>query len=457
MFEEDSNRTSSIGDSGRRRWLYPLELSGRFKKNRRAVAYILFCIAALMPWLSIDGHPLIKFDPFEFKMFIFGKVFWPQELKLFFPFVLGVVLFIFTITATFGRIWCGWACPQTVFLHFFYGDIERLVEGKAAKRKKRDFGSISLDWIVRKIVKHLLFLLLSVGIGNLFLTYFLGPTEVLLAMQQSPSANPFAFKVMIFISLFFYANFAFAKEIMCTIACPYARFQSVLTDTRSMVISYDHVRGEPRSVKGSKDEEKNGDCVNCKKCVKVCPTGIDIRNGQQLECVGCALCIDACDSTMDQQNLERGLIRYASEKQIHYSQSKVVGSRFVIYSAITLICFIIFFTLLNTRSLLQINLTKVQSVPYIVEEDGEVRNMFTLRLRNKSYKSMSVTIEPNAASVRTNWSGSSITVPAGERRELTFLTWIPRDQFVSGHNETIFSITTDGIIEYIPVMSVGPK
>ncbi len=457
MFEEDSDRTSSIGKEGKRRWLYPLELPGFYKRNRRVVAYIFFALAAIIPWLNVGGHPVLQFDPFEFKMFIFGNVFWPQELKLFFPLILGTVMLVFTITATYGRIWCGWACPQTVFLHFFYGDIERWVEGKASVRKKRGAGNKNISWALRKIVKHSLYIILSLGIGNLFLTYFLGPQEVLSAIQSSPVENPFAFKVMAVITLLFYINFAFVKEIMCTIACPYARFQSVLTDHRSMMISYDYKRGEPRSAKASAKKDLNGDCVNCQYCVKVCPTGIDIREGQQLECVGCALCIDACNTTMDTQKTDRGLIRYTSEEQIHHEDEKILGPRFFIYASITALCFILFFSLLQSRSLLQVNVTKVNAVPYIVEDDGEVRNMFTLRLRNKSYNEMIVSIKPFAAGVRTNWKDSLIVIAAGERRELTFLTWIDKSNFHNGQNETLFSITADGVDDYMPVVSMGPQ
>src|SRR5579883_1795872 len=286
---------SSLGTDGHRRRVYPADVSGRFDRARKIVFILLIGLWAALPWIPVAGHPAVFLDVDERKFFLFGATFNAQDVWLSFFLLTGVGFGLVYMTAVAGRVWCGWACPQTVFLEGVYRRIERFVEGPREQRMRRDKGAWTAEKTARKLAKHALFALASFVIAHIFLSYFVSLPKTLVMIRHSPAEHPEAFAWAAAMTCLFYGNFAFFREQLCVVLFPYGRLQSVLLDDDSLVVGYDTRRGEPRgkaSVKG------NGDCVDCKRCYVVCPTGIDIRNGLQLDCVTCTACIDACDEIM---------------------------------------------------------------------------------------------------------------------------------------------------------------
>ena len=455
LLHDDKSRNQTIGDHGRRNWLYPAETKGVFKNYRRAVAYFLFIIYLGLPWVRFQGLPLLQFDVLDFKLIAFGQIFWPQELKIFFPLMMGTIILLIAVTATYGRIWCGWACPQTIFLQFFFGDIERMIEGKSFKRKKRDQAGFSSDWLWRKIVKHSLFFLFSAIIANTFIAYFWGMDNVLNAIQKSPTENTFAFSVMIIDCLVFYFIFSFFKEQACIVVCPYAKFQSVLMDTRSLTITYDETRGENRGRPSKKNPKSDlGDCVDCKQCVRVCPTGIDIRDGQQLECIGCALCIDACDQIMDAWKKPKGLIRYSSLEQLKDRAKTILKPRFYLYSTLCGILFAIFAFAVATRNDFMVNVTKNQGIPYTVK-NTMIKNEFKMRLRNKTNEVQRVKVLLQAG-YDFNLKGNTIALPPFGLVELPLVVNVPQIVFEKGKKEIHLQLKSKDDVQEFNATLIGP-
>ncbi|MCA9606186.1 MAG: cytochrome c oxidase accessory protein CcoG, partial [Myxococcales bacterium] len=286
---------SSLRKDGNRNFVHPADVKGRFVYARYVVFAILIGIWAALPWIPINGHPALFLDVQHRQFFLFGNTFNAQDAWLLFFIFSGVGLSIILVTAVVGRVWCGWACPQTVFLEGMFRRIERLVEGPRNVRIRRNDGPWSFDKIWRKVVKHALFVLSALFVSHVLLSFFVSMPSLLEMVQRSPAEHPTAFAWMLAVSFVLYGNFAWFREQFCMIICPYGRLQSVLTDRDSLVVGYDEGRGEPR---GKAKDPNTGDCVDCKRCVHVCPTGIDIRNGLQLDCIGCTACIDACDEVM---------------------------------------------------------------------------------------------------------------------------------------------------------------
>jgi cytochrome c oxidase accessory protein FixG len=306
----------TITAEGARVWLYPREIGGRFTRARRGAAWFLLAVYLGLPWIHWRGEPLMEVDWFGRKLSLAGNFFWAKDIPLFIPGFFALILLAILATARLGRIWCGWACPQTVFLHFLFAPLERLIEGKASERKKRDAGPADFRWLWRKALKHAVFLAVSWWIANTALAYFWGVDNMAWAIAHPSARNlPGLLMVLAFTGAFYYV-FAFFREQACIMVCPYARFQSVLFDERTSLIAYDEKRGEARGKGPKGDRAGLGDCTDCRQCVLVCPTGIDIRMGQQMECIGCARCIDACDRTMTAWKKPAGLIRYASLSEL---------------------------------------------------------------------------------------------------------------------------------------------
>ena len=305
--------------------------------NRRSIIYYLLIVIYLcLPWLKLNGHQLILLDIVEREFFIFGGHFYAHNIPLLFVILLTFILVIAFITAVWGRIWCGWACPQSVFIEGVFRKIEEWVEGHARQRMRLDQGRWSGEKLFKKSFKWLLFLFISLIISHSFLAYFVPVEELLKIVQISPRENMTLFWVMLAATGIVLFDFGWFREQFCIIACPYGRFQSVLMDEDSLLVAYDSSRGEPRKNPGL---EEHGDCINCYKCVHVCPTGIDIRRGAQLECIQCTRCIDACDAIMDHIKKPRGLIRYSTERRLKGEESKVFRPRTLVYGIILFLCF----------------------------------------------------------------------------------------------------------------------
>ncbi|MGF1484702.1 MAG: cytochrome c oxidase accessory protein CcoG [Opitutales bacterium] len=372
---------TTIAEDGSRNFLRPADVQGRFTWFRRVSAWVLIAVYVLLPWIPINGFPAVFLDVINRRFHLFGLTLVTQDLWLMFFLITGLGFSLFFITALFGRIWCGWACPQTVFLEHVYRRIERWFEGDATAQKRLDKRPWDAGKVLRRGGKHLVFLLLSAVIAHLFLAYFISIPQLWEWMLTSPTEHlkPFAFVMVATGALYF--NFSWFREQLCLIICPYGRLQSALIDDDSLIIGYDETRGEPR---GKPSIEGVGDCIACNRCVAVCPTGIDIRQGLQMECIGCANCIDACDAIMDKLGRERGLIRYDSFNGLAGKPRRVVRPRLFVYGLLMSLGVLAATLSFSTIRPAHLNVVRMSGATYVADFEQEtVRNSFNVRVINK--------------------------------------------------------------------------
>jgi cytochrome c oxidase accessory protein FixG len=382
----------SLGTDGRRRSPVPADVRGRFVSARRIVYGGLIVLWAALPWIPIGGHPAVFLDVDRRQFFLFGLTFNAQDAWLLFFALSGVGFGLVYATALLGRVWCGWACPQTVFLEAVFRPIERLVFGpRNAALRIREKGGFARAW--RVVATHAAFLASALVIAHVFLAYFVSLPQVFAMVRARPAAHPEAFGWMLVVTGAFYGNFAFFREQLCVVVCPYGRLQSILIDDDSLVVGYDRTRGEPRGKASSKDR---GACVDCARCVVVCPTGIDIRDGLQLDCVACTACIDACDEVMDKLGQDRGLVRYDSLRGLRGEARRILRPRIWAYTALMLVGAIVAAVAFRGREPFEANLVRLVGMPY-TRESGQLRNSFELHVVNKSPSPALVVVEPAPA------------------------------------------------------------
>jgi cytochrome c oxidase accessory protein FixG len=375
----DLDTVYTINPDGSRNFLHPADVHGRFQRYKGIVFTVLLVIYAAVPWIQVGGHPLVNISLPNRVAYLAGHTFTNQDFFLLFFLVSGLGFTLFVVTSLWGRIWCGYACPHTVFLEGVYRRIERWIEGPRDTRIRRNLGPLTADKAWRKTLKHGVFLGLAYLNAHIFVAYFVEPAELLRWMSGGPREHWTTFVwVMIWTGLLYF-NFAWFREQLCLIICPYGRVQSALVDSDTMIIGYDETRGEPRGRKG----DKTGDCIDCFRCVSVCPTGIDIRNGLQMECVGCANCIDACNDIMDRIERPRGLIRYDSQKGFEGSARRpLFRPRTIAYGVAALIGLSVFGFTASRRSDIEVHVLRSRGLPYILAET-EIRNVFNLGIQNK--------------------------------------------------------------------------
>ncbi|MCS6968832.1 MAG: cytochrome c oxidase accessory protein CcoG [Cytophagales bacterium] len=418
--ESFRDRLSTIDEKGKRKWVYPKKPSGRFTRYRQAVALVLLGFFFSAPFIKVNGYPLLLINILERKFVIFGNVFWPQEMYLFVLAFLTGIVFIILFTVIYGRLFCGWVCPQTIFMEMVFRKIEYAIEGDYMQQKALDkMPWTSWEKILKKGTKYAVFYAISVLITNFFLAYIIGVEKLYQIITDPIEQHIGGFIAMLIFSGVFYTVFAYFREQVCTVVCPYGRLQGVLLDKNSIVITYDEVRGEPRGKLRKGEKRHLGDCIDCMQCVYVCPTGIDIRNGTQLECINCTACIDACDHIMDKIGKPRGLIRYASRNEIEQGRypdaekPKKVTPRMVAYTVVLLILLGIIGGLLFTRGMIGVRIMRAQGSLYQVSESGRISNLYNIKIINKTlhYLPLSLkVIEPANASIRI--VGDSLAVAA---------------------------------------------
>ncbi len=385
-------RPPSLDEKGRRLDIFPAKVKGKFRTWRNAVYFFLLFVFLVLPWTRFAGEQTVLLDISNKKFVFFGGSLFAHDAPLIF-FVLGVVVFgLGLATALYGRVWCGWACPQTVFIDSLYRKVEEWIEGNHIKRRKLSKAPWSKEKVLKKILKWGLYVIISSHIVHSFMAYFVGARELLGITLHNPAEHWglfIAVQVMTFLTLL---NFGWFREQFCMIACPYGRFQSVLMDERSKNVLYDYKRGEPRREKGKKEF---ADCIDCFKCVNVCPTGIDIRNGTQLECIGCTACIDVCDDVMLKLNKPKGLIRYASEEEIQSGEKskKTFNLRSASYAGILSLFLIGLAVSLSNRSNFSVKIIRAVEAPYQVTKVGDremVLNHFRLHVTNQSKSDLKI-------------------------------------------------------------------
>ncbi|NVJ87341.1 MAG: cytochrome c oxidase accessory protein CcoG [Algoriphagus sp.] len=383
---------STVKEDGKRYWVYPKKVRGFFYKYRTYLSWVLLAILFIGPFIQVDGRPWLLFNIFERKFIIFGAVFWPQDTHLLIFLLLIFFVFVILFTVIFGRIWCGWACPQTLFMEMVFRKIEYLIEGDANQQRALDASPWNTNKIIKKGSKILIFAGISLLIGHLVMAYLIGIDQVQEIITKPPTENLAGFIGLVAFSGIFMFVFTWFREQACTVVCPYGRLQGVLLDNNSINVMYDYVRGEPRAPirKNKVDESPKGDCIDCGLCVQVCPTGIDIRNGVQMECVNCTACIDACDEVMEKVERPKGLIRYASENSIQQGFQKLITGRVRAYSVVLVLLVTAFITLIATRDELQATITRFPGMTYQLRDNGTVSNLYQITLINKTFEQQTV-------------------------------------------------------------------
>lgn len=417
------NRTSvtTINQDGSRNFLHPADVDGFFTRWRRVLAVFLIAIYIALPWIPVNGHPAVLLDVMNLRFHLFGFTFATQDLWLVFFFITGLGFALFFVTALFGRIWCGAACPQTVFLEHVYRRIERWIEGDAPKRRALDRAAVDKQKIRKRLLKHGLFIFISVLIAHIFLSYFVPLPELYRWMTTSPLQHWGAFLGVFATSGVLYFNFAWFREQLCLVICPYGRLQSALIDDDSIIIGYDEQRGEPR---GPPNRTDVGDCIDCDRCVQVCPTGIDIRQGLQMECIGCANCIDACNNIMAKLGRPPGLIRYDSMNGLAGGKTRYLRPRIILYAVLLLIGAAAMTVSAMQLSSVHTNITRMGGAHYFASEEN-IRNQYMIRIINKTDKARTYTIRPESTNpaYRLEDADRRIQVPAmGEEVRPVILT-----------------------------------
>ncbi|MFP5042626.1 cytochrome c oxidase accessory protein CcoG [Parasediminibacterium sp. JCM 36343] len=425
--ENFRDRIATVDANGKRKWVFAYKPKGRFYTIRSTLSIFYFLLFFGMPFIFLNGHPLFLFNIPEAKFILFGKIFWPQDF-----FILGItmvtfIFFIILFTAAFGRLFCGWACPQTNFMEMMFRKIEFWVLGDASVQRQLGNSPLKGKDQRKVVLKHILFLLLSFLIANTFLAYIIGIKGLWKIMTEPLSEHLGGFGSIILFSFVFYAVYAFFREQSCTVVCPYGRLQSVLLDKNSMIVAYDYERGEPRGHAKAGSIQAVGDCIDCHQCVKVCPTGIDIRNGVQMECVGCTACIDACDNIMEKIGKPKGLIRYASENSIANGEPLHYTTRMKMY---TLLCGVVLCALsflLATRK--DVDATVMRTPGMLFQERGadSISNLYNIKIVNKTIKDVPLTIRSETGNERIETIGNAyITVAKEGQGAGTFFIVLPK-------------------------------
>jgi cytochrome c oxidase accessory protein FixG len=432
---------STLNRDGTRRWIRPKLSKGKHYRRRLVTAWALIAIFTLIPILKLGGKPLMLFDIPKREFTFFGATFLPTDTFLLMLLLFSIFIGIFLVTAILGRVWCGWACPQTVYMEYLYRPLEVLIEG--GRNRQLEMDAQGAD--ARRLVKNLVFLLISAILANTFLAYFVGWDQLLEWMTSSPAQHPVAFAVMLGTTLLMFFDFAYFREQTCIIACPYGRFQSVLLDRNSLIVGYDGHRGEPRAKWRKKEERTAGDCIDCHLCVSTCPTGIDIRDGLQMECIACTQCIDACDEVMDRIGLEPGLIRYTSQAELESGKRAFFRPRVFVYSAILLIMFGAFTLSLAGKSSADVTLLRGLGAPFTILPSGEVSNQMRIKIANRSPEERSYFFElVDAGNVELIAPENPLTVAAGETEMTAAFITGPQAAFAGGEVAITLSIS-DGV------------
>lgn len=412
--------SGSLGKDGRRRRPYPADVSGRWSTARRIVYVALIALWAALPWIPVGGHPAVFIDVERRQFFLFGATFNAQDIWLLFFLVSGFGFGLLYVTSLLGRVWCGWGCPQTVFVEAMFRPIERLVNGPRNEALKRANGPFDFDRVWRAIVTHALYIVAALLVAHVFVAYFVSLPNLFSMVRSKPAEHPEVFAWMLGTTALFYASFGVFREQFCVVVCPYGRLQSVLIDDDALVIGYDEKRGEPR---GKAKTEGRGDCVDCDRCVVVCPTGIDIRDGLQLDCIACTACIDACDDVMDRLGQKRGLIRYDSLRGLRGEKRRILRPRIWIYNVLLVIGIVVAALAFRRREPFEANMLRLPGTPY-TREEGKLRNGFEIHLVNKTSAPARFSVTPVPSSdLEFIVPLSTVEIePLGSRRVPFFVT-----------------------------------
>lgn len=461
-YDLDPERLATTDEKGNRVYLYPEDVKGFWKSSRHAFYYFLIIVYLVTPWIHMNNKPLVQVDIFHREFTFFGNTWFGVEPIFMFLVVISSLFLIAFATSIFGRIWCGWGCPQTVFIQGIFLKIEKFVEGNARKRRDLDRGPWNAEKIIRKSIKWIIFTAISLHIAHTFFGYILDPREVLRMSMMSPMENKGIFIGVMILSAIFLFDFGWFREQFCIIACPYGRMQSVLMDENSLIVAYDTKRGEPR--RGTVPREQEGDCINCFNCVKVCPTGIDIRRGTQLECIACTMCIDACDNIMEKLKKPKGLIRYSSETELKGQVRKKITPRSIVYVTISLAFMTALTVFLTNSNKLNFQFYRGVESPFQVVQNTDgtntVINHFTMKVTHQGGKTHMAELELADQSLKDKVSIVTVMKPLKfdkpEVKTPVFFKFDPKI-LVNGKLPLKLNVKEEGVVtSVIEVPLVGP-
>lgn len=443
---EDISYHSTVTADGKRRWLYPLIRKGQLYRLRTWLSYVLLLFLFSAPFVKVNGHQFMMFNIIDRKFILFGQVFWPQDFFIFVLAMLIVLVSIVLFTIAFGRIFCGWICPQTIFLEMVFRKIEVWIEGEPAARKKLDEGPWTQEKIIKKIIKHSLFLLISFFISNTFLAYVIGSDALFKIITEPIQQHWVGFIGIWFFTLAFYLVFSKMRELVCIVACPYGRLQGVMLDKNSLVVAYNFLRGEPRGKlkRNASEDQHLGDCVDCNLCVAVCPTGIDIREGTQLECVNCTACIDACDQVMDKIHKPRKLIGFYSEEMIEHQQKPTFSLRMKAYSFIIILMIGVLSYFLISRKDVDVTILRAGGMLYQEQAGGYLSNLYTAELINKTMNPIKINIKPENPKAKIQWIQGVDSIAKESTVKLTFFVLIPEKEIKESNTPIHLLIEQNG-------------
>ncbi len=464
-WQDFRDHLATADKDGRRRWLFPKRVAGRFYRARTYVSWLLLAIMFTGPFVRINGNPLLMINIPARRFSILGQIFWPQDVAIFavamLLFLTGIIIF----TTAFGRLWCGWTCPQTLLMEMVFRKIEYTIEGDAPAQRALDAAPWSAAKLFKRALKQGIFLALSFIIGNTLLSYIIGSDELFRLVTDNPANHVQGLTFMILFTLLFYAIFARFREQACTFICPYGRFQSAMLDENTLVVAYDKRRGErrgrlDRSHSGpARAAEGLGDCIDCLQCVAVCPTGIDIRNGTQMECVNCTACIDACDSVMERIQRPRGLIRYGSLNNIERGEKFRFTPRMGIYTVVLTVLVSAFVFLVFTRTAVDATLLRAPGALYQTAQNGRIENLYLLKLINKTSRDLPVRLVlENSEGELKVMGAAQMIVPKEQLVTTSVLVELPL-RALAGHNTKLKIGVYSGAkrIETLNTVFVGPR
>lgn len=459
---EDQFRDSiaTVDEKGKRVWIYPKKPSGALHTRRVFVSIFLLLLFFGGPFVTISGKPFLLLNFIDRHFVIFGQPFWPQDFVLLAITLIIFFVFIILFTVVFGRVWCGWLCPQTLFMEMVFRKIEYAIEGDAPAQRRLKSQPWNAEKIFKKTLKHFIFILISLLIAHTVMAYIVGVNETLDIISHSPEQNLSGFIALVSFTGIFYGVYAKFREQACIVVCPYGRLQGVLLIKESIVVAYDWLRGEPRGhLKKLSPAAPKGDCIDCKLCVHVCPTGIDIRNGTQLECVNCTACIDACDDVMLKIGKPKGLIRYASYTSIKDGVQKLLTGRVIGYSIVLLVLIGILSFSLSTRSDVKTTVLKVPGTLYQRSGDGFISNLYNIEFVNKTFDDIELDtrIESPSTAILEKADGQAIVVKAEGMVRNIFFIKIPEKEIISARTTVHVGVYQNGKrIQSIKVKFIGP-
>ncbi len=449
---------------GKRRWIYAKKPVGKFYRWRKNVSYLLLGLLFVVPFLRINGNPLLMLNIVERRFSIFGQIFWPQDMAIFAVALLLFFMSIVVFTTAFGRLWCGWTCPHTIFQEMLFRRIEFRIDGDAQEQRALAQSPWTSAKIKKRLLKHGIYLGLSFVIANLFLSYIIGSDALLKIVADNPRSHVTGLTFMVLFTLLFYAIFARFREQACTFICPYGRLQSTVLDENSVVVAYDHKRGEKRSPLHREQPWNQrlaggfGDCVNCRACIAVCPTGIDIRNGTQMECVNCTACIDACDIVMEKIGRPKNLIRYASLNSIERGERFHFTARMAWYSVVLIALTALLAVLIFTRSEVETTILRAPGSLFQTTANGEIQNLYTLKIVNKTSREIPLELKLENINGSLKIMGGELVVPKEQLTQASILVALKPSELKSGKTALRIGVYSNHKkIETVDTAFIGPR